>query len=100
MVGGSSASDRVAIAATKGLLGSSRPSRNLPIVDMEMSKLLQEVRNLPENSIVLYVSFFQDSVGKKFLNATKALPIVTAVAFGLSWNVGHVFGTWHRWRGT
>ncbi|MGA9730237.1 MAG: ABC transporter substrate binding protein, partial [Candidatus Acidiferrales bacterium] len=89
VVGGSSAYDRVAIAATKGLLGSSQAQPQFSyLVDMEMSKLLQEVRNLPENSIVLYVSFFQDSVGNKFLNATKALPIVAAAAnapvFGMS----------------
>ena len=89
VVGGSSAYDRVAIAATKGLLSSSQAQPQFSyLVDMEMWKLLQEVRHLPENSIVLYVSFFQDSVGNKFLNATKALPIVAAAAnapvFGMS----------------
>ena len=37
---------------------------------------------------MLYVSFFQDSVGNKFLNATKALPMVASAAnapvFGMS----------------
>ncbi|MFZ0522067.1 MAG: ATP-binding protein [Candidatus Acidiferrales bacterium] len=89
VVGGSSAYDRVAIAATKGLLSSSQAQPQFSyLVDMEMWKLLQEVRNLPENSIVLYVSFFQDSVGNKFLNATKALPMVASAAnapvFGMS----------------
>ena len=89
VVGGSSAYDRVAIAATKGLLSSSQPQTQFSyLVEMEMGKLLQEVRNLPENSVVLYVSFFQDSVGNKFLNATKALPMVASAAnapvFGMS----------------
>jgi signal transduction histidine kinase len=37
---------------------------------------------------VLYISFFQDSVGNKFLNATKALPMIASAAnapvFGMS----------------
>ncbi len=55
---------------------------------MEMEKLLEQLRNLPENSIVLYISFFQDSTGKKFVNATQALPMVASAAnapvFGMS----------------
>ncbi len=89
VVGGSSAYDRIAIAVTKGLLNSSQPQTQFSyLVDMEMGKLLQELGNLPENSIVLYVSFLQDSVGNKFLNATKALPMVASAAnapvFGMS----------------
>jgi signal transduction histidine kinase len=89
IVGGSSAYDRVAIAATKGLLSSFQPQTQISyLVEMEMGKLLEALRNLPENSIVLYVSFFQDSVGNRFLNATKALPMVAAAAnapvFGMS----------------
>jgi signal transduction histidine kinase len=89
VVGGSSAFDRTAIAATKELLSSSHPQAQVSyLVEMEMGKLLQELRKLPENSVVLYVSFFQDSVGNKFLNATKALPMVASAAnapvFGMS----------------
>jgi signal transduction histidine kinase len=89
VVGGSSAYDRKAMAVTKGLLSSFQPPTQFSyLVEMEMGKLLQEVGNLPENSIVLFVSFFQDSVGNKFLNATKALPMVASAAnapvFGMS----------------
>ncbi len=89
VVGGSSAYDRRAISVTKGLLSSFQPQTQISyLVDMEMGKLLQDVGNLPENSIVLFVSFFQDSVGNKFLNATKALPMVASAAnapvFGMS----------------
>jgi signal transduction histidine kinase len=89
VVGGSSAYDQRAIAVTKGLLSSFQPQTQFSyLVEMEMGKLLQQVRNLPENSVVLYISFFQDSVGNKFLNATKALPMVASVAnapvFGMS----------------
>ena len=47
---------------------------------MEMGKLLEQLKNLPENSIVFYTSFLQDSTGNKFLNATKALPMVASAA--------------------
>ena len=55
---------------------------------MEMGKLLEQLKNLPENSAVFYTSFFQDSAGNRFLNATKALPMVASAAnvpvFGMS----------------
>jgi len=89
VVGGSSVYDRMAIAATKELLSSVRPKAEFSyLVEMEMGKLLQELRNLPENSIVFYISFFQDSAGNRFLNATKALPMIASAAnapvFGMS----------------
>ena len=89
VVGGSSVYDRVKIAATKALLSSFQPKTEFSyLVDMEMGRLLEQLRNLPEKSIVLYISFFQDSVGNKFLNATKALPMIASAAnapvFGMS----------------
>jgi signal transduction histidine kinase len=89
VVGGSSAYDQVAIAATKGVLSSSQPQTQFSyLVDTEMGKLLEELRNLPGNSIVFYISFFQDSGGNRFLNATKALPMIASAAnapvFGMS----------------
>lgn len=54
----------------------------------EMGDLLERLRHLPEQTIVLYVSFFQDAAGNKFVNATKALPMVAeasnAPVFGMS----------------
>ncbi len=89
VVGGSSAYDRVAIAAIKGLLSASQPQTQFSyLIDTEMGKLLEELRNLPGNSIVFYISFFQDSGGNRFLNATKALPMIASAAnapvFGMS----------------
>jgi signal transduction histidine kinase len=89
VVGGSSVYDRVKIAATKALLSSFQPKTEFSyLVDMEMGRLLEQLKNLPEKSIVLYISFFQDSVGNKFLNATKALPMIASAAnapvFGMS----------------
>jgi len=89
LVGGTSAYDRVKIAATKELLSSFQPKTEFSyLVDMEMGKLLEQLRNLPENSIVFYISFFQDASGNRFLNATKALPMISSAAnapvFGMS----------------
>jgi signal transduction histidine kinase len=89
VVGGSSAFDRTVMSSTKDFLSSF--ATNVEIVyltDMTMGALLEELQNLPEHSVVLYVSFFQDAAGHRFLNATKALPMVAAAAnapaFGMS----------------
>jgi signal transduction histidine kinase len=89
VVGGSSVYDRVVIAFTREFFSSSQTRVEFSyLTDMEMEKLLEQLRNLPENSIVFYTSFLQDSVGNKFLNATKALPMVASAAnapiFGMS----------------
>ncbi len=89
VVGGSSGYDHVMMAATKEFLTSFQTKTEFSYLDdMEMEKLLEQLRNLPENSIVFYTSFFQDSTGKKFVNATHALPLVASAAnapvFGMS----------------
>jgi signal transduction histidine kinase len=89
VVGGSSVYDQVVIAFTREFFSSSQTRVEFSyLTDMEMEKLLERLRNLPENSIVFYTSFLQDSVGNKFLNATKALPMVASAAnapiFGMS----------------
>ena len=56
--------------------------------DLSMSALLERLRKLPDHTAVLYVSFFRDASGNQFVNATTALPLVSAVAnapvFGVS----------------
>ena len=89
VVGGSSVYDRVVMAATREFFNSFQTKAEFSYLnDMEMEKLLEQLRNLPENSIVFYTSFFQDSVGKRFVNATQALPMVASAAnapvFGMS----------------
>ena len=81
VVGGSSVYDRVVMAFTREFFSSSQTRVEFSyLTDMEMEKLLEQLKNLPENSIVFYTSFLQDSVGNKFLNATKALPMVASAA--------------------
>ena len=89
VVGGTSAYDRTAMSLTKDALSSFAANMEITYVtDMSMGGLLEKVRNLPVRSVVLYVSFFQDADGSKFVNATKALTMVAAAAnapaFGMS----------------
>jgi signal transduction histidine kinase len=89
VVGGSSVYDRVVTAATKEFISSFRDGVEFSFLEeMEMAKLLEQLKTLPENSIVFYTSYFQDSVGHRFLNATQALPMIASAAnapvFGMS----------------
>ncbi len=89
VVGGSSAFDKVANSLMKAALSSFNTKAEIRyLTDMEMGSLLEQLQNLPDHSIVLYTSFLQDSAGNKFLNATKALPMIAAASngpdFGLS----------------
>jgi signal transduction histidine kinase len=89
VVGGSSDFDKAAISLTKAALRSfNTKAEILYLTEMEMGTLLKQLQDLPDHSIVLYTSFFQDSAGNKFINATKALPAIAAASnapdFGMS----------------
>ncbi len=89
VVGGNSVYDHVVMTATKAFFSSVQGGAEITFLeDMEMAALLAQLKKLPENSIVFYTSFFQDSTGNRFLNATEALPMVAAAAnapvFGMS----------------
>jgi signal transduction histidine kinase len=89
VVSGSSEFDQENLKLTK----SSLEAHPLPLeftylTDLDMTSLLERLRKLPEHTIVLYVSFFRDANGNQFVNATTALPLVSAAAnapvFGVS----------------
>ncbi len=89
VVGGSSAFDKVVMSLTKSAFASSDTKTEiLYSTDAEMDKLLKQLQQMPSHSIELYTSFFQDSAGNKFLNATQALPAIAAASaapdFGMS----------------
>jgi signal transduction histidine kinase len=89
VVGGSSSSDKVVMSLTKSAFTSFHTKTEiLYFTDLEMDKLLKQLQQLPSHSIELYTSFFQDSAGNKFLNATQALPKIAAASaapdFGMS----------------
>jgi len=89
VVGGSSVLDKTVMSSTKEALDLFHARLDVTyLMEIEMDRLLQRLRNLPEHSIVLYVSFFEDVTGSRFLNANKALPMVAAATrapvFGMS----------------
>jgi signal transduction histidine kinase len=89
LVGGGSAYDKSEMSLTKANLASLPSKLDLIyMTNFEMNQLLERLRHLPEDSIVLYVSFFEDIAGHRFVNATKALPMVAEAAnapvFGVS----------------
>jgi signal transduction histidine kinase len=89
VVGGTSAFDRTVMSFTKNSMSSFAANVDIAyLTDMAMGELLQKLQNLPEHSVVFYVSLFQDSAGHSFLNATKALPMVASAengpVFGMS----------------
>ena len=83
VVGGSSDFDKAVLSLTKLALSSFNTKAEIVyLAEMEVGRLLERLENLPDHSIVFYVSFLQDSTGKKFLNATKALPMIAAASNG------------------
>jgi signal transduction histidine kinase len=58
------------------------------LTDLAMNELQGRLRQLPNRSIVLFVSFFKDARGREFMNANEALPLIIAASsapvFGIS----------------
>ncbi len=50
------------------------------LTDLPMSKLQERLRHLPDHSMVLYLSFFEDAQGREFLNIAEALPMIAGAA--------------------
>ena len=50
------------------------------LTDLPMSQLLERLRNLPDHSIVLFLSFFKDVQGREFLSTPEALPMIAGAA--------------------
>ena len=89
IIGGTTAFDTTAVSITKTDIASLATKLDLSyMADLEMNQLLERVRQLPEQTIVLYISYFRDAVGHKFINATRALPMIADAAnaplFGMS----------------
>ncbi len=89
VVSGSSEFDQENLKLTKSSLDAHPlPLEFTYLTDLDMTSLLERLRKLPEHTIVLYVSFFRDANGNQFVNATTALPLVSAAAnapvFGVS----------------
>jgi PAS domain S-box-containing protein len=50
------------------------------LTNLEMPALLQQLRRLPDNSIIFYTSFSEDPAGTHFIDETQSLPMVVAAA--------------------
>jgi len=89
VVSGSSQFDKSALTTTKASLDAHPVPLDLKyLTDLDMSSLLERLRNLPKRTVVLYLSFFRDAYGSQFVNAATALPLVSEAAnapvFGIS----------------
>jgi signal transduction histidine kinase len=89
VVGGTTVYDRVTEEIIKTKLRSYQASVSFTyLTNLEMNSLLETLRHLPAQSIVLYTSFWRDGAGNQFINATVALPLISeasnAPVFGMS----------------
>jgi len=89
VVSGNSAFDKFIASSTQAELAHFESRLEIKyLTDLSMSRLLHEIGTLPDRSAVLYLSYFQDAEGNKFVNATKALPMISSASdaplFGLS----------------
>jgi PAS domain S-box-containing protein len=50
------------------------------LTNPEMPTLLQQLRRLPEHSIILYTAISQDAAGTRFIDETQSLPLVVGAA--------------------
>src|ERR1700739_2475318 len=77
VVAGTSAFDKTAVSITKAHIASLASRFDFVyMTDLEMNQLLERLRQLPEQTVVLYISFFQDAAGHQFINATRALSMI------------------------
>ncbi len=50
------------------------------LTNMEMPALLEQLRRLPEHTIILYTAISQDAAGTRFIDETQSLPMVVDAA--------------------
>jgi signal transduction histidine kinase len=81
VIGGLSRYDRSLTALVKSSLSSYRTGLDITyLTDLSMNELQERLKQLPSDSIVLYISFFKDAQGRNFLNVAEALPMITAAS--------------------
>jgi signal transduction histidine kinase/ABC-type uncharacterized transport system substrate-binding protein len=81
VVGGTTAYDTHVEDLVKTSLRNFRSKVDLiDLTGLAMPSLLDRVKQLPENTIILYTSISQDSRGTHFDNTTQSLPAVTGAA--------------------
>lgn len=89
VVAGQSRFDKGVVALTRAGLTSYEAKLDVTyLTDLSMKQLQERLRNLPSQSIVLFLTYFKDAQGRAFLNMVDALPMVVgasnAPVFGVS----------------
>ena len=81
VVGGEGWADRRAEAIVKEHLRRYEAALDFTyLTDLEMSALLERLRQLPTKTIILYTAFSQDAAGTRFIDATQSIPMVVGAA--------------------
>jgi len=52
----------------------------LYLTDLEMSALLERLKNLPNDTIVYHTSLMQDTSGARFIDATQSVPLIASAS--------------------
>src|SRR5262249_18571126 len=81
IVGGAAASDQDLTNVVRQSLRSYEGKLDfIYLTELAMPVLLERLKHLPEESVVLYTNIQQDAAGMHFMSATQALPMVTGAA--------------------
>jgi signal transduction histidine kinase len=91
VVVGESAFDRTADSIVRKSLTSSGVKGVTYLKGLSMGELQEKVQRLPDRSIVLYASFFQDAKGQHFANATVALPMIVRASNAPVWGLSDTY---------
>jgi PAS domain S-box-containing protein len=81
VVGGVGAFDRLTEGIVKKGLRDYESTLDFTyLTDLDMPTLIERLRHLPSNTIVLHTSIMQDAVGARFIDATQSVPLVASAA--------------------
>ena len=89
VVAGQGYYDQRLTALTKAALKSYENKLEITYLnDLPMEKLVERLKHLPKNSVVLFLTLWVDAEGRQFLSTTQTLPMISAAAnapvFGVS----------------
>jgi PAS domain S-box-containing protein len=100
VVGGTSAFDKHVEAIVREQLRSYEDRLDLSyLTNLDMPTLLERLKHLPGNTVVVLMSFSRDAAGTRFIDGTESAPMITAAAsapvfslFDVNLNHGEVGG--------
>ena len=81
VVAGQSRFDKGVVALAKASLASYEGKVDITyLTDLSMNQLQKRLKQLPDHSIVLFLTYFKDAQGREFLNSAEALPMIEAAS--------------------